>query len=81
MADELAPLQLVPIPPQSLLYGIDIGQMAPSSRHLIQIKADLSHAIKLKVVDKLGRSDSSSKSPIAQPARLGLARPTRCGPE
>jgi hypothetical protein len=26
MADELAPLQLVPIPPQSLLYGIDIGQ-------------------------------------------------------
>jgi hypothetical protein len=73
MADELAPLQLVPIPPQSLLYGIDIGQMAPSSRHLIQIKADLSHAIKLKVADKPGAIRFVVEKPDrpAGPAGLG----------
>jgi hypothetical protein len=26
MADELASLQLVPIPPKPLLHGIDVGQ-------------------------------------------------------
>jgi hypothetical protein len=47
--------------------------MAPSSRHLIQIKADLSHAIKLKVADKPGAIRFVVEKPDrpAGPAGLG----------